>query len=47
MMMHDRDHIVHDLGGMRELAQQGATYDVITDILHFRPQRLPDFLQRT
>lgn len=44
-IMADRDHIAHDPGRMRELAQQGAQHGVITDILHFRPQHLPDFLQ--
>jgi len=44
-MTADRNHVAHDPGRMRELAQQGAQYGVITDLLNFRPQHLPDFLQ--
>jgi hypothetical protein len=46
MLMHDTEHVAHDYGRMQELAEHGAAHGVITHILHFRPQHIPDFLLR-
>jgi hypothetical protein len=44
LMIPEADNVAHDVGRMRELAEEGAKHGVITHIRRFRPRHYPPFL---
>jgi hypothetical protein len=44
-IIHDAKHLAHDRGRLRALVQEGAKYGVISNVINFRPKRLPSFLR--
>jgi len=43
-LIHDAKHFAHNSGQLRELVDAGEEWDVITDVINFRPQTWPAFL---